>query len=328
MSRLNHILYRLPEESEIWKVPILGVDEIDFKALDLSKNHGFVFAPFDKNKNVLLYTIGEPIQIKPDSVKEKLFPEESFKEISGKEYKSLVESAVKEIKGTALDKVVMASKMEIKTAIDSESLFYKLCNSYPHAFVYLIPDELDDWVGASPEMFIRYKNGKGKTVALAGTQDKQNKNWGNKEKEEQKFIQSYIEDKMDSVDGLVFKKGDTRTIRAGNIEHISSLYEFESGLKGVTDLLKIMHPTPAVGGSPDGLAIQFIQNNENLDRSYYSGVIGLNTVNTTDLFVNLRCAKISKKSTTLYAGAGITIDSDSQNEWIEICKKLNTLLEM
>jgi isochorismate synthase len=87
-----------------------------------------------------------------------------------------------------------------------------------------------------------------------------------------------------------------------------------------------LHPTPAVGGIPLAEGMSFLQQNENLDRAYYAGFLGpVTTAGNTELFVNLRCAKISNGQISLYVGAGITKDSDPKQEWEETQNKAKTL---
>jgi isochorismate synthase len=48
----------------------------------------------------------------------------------------------------------------------------------------------------------------------------------------------------------------------------------------------------------------------------------------THVFVNLRCMQVLEKSAILYAGAGVTLDSVPEQEWIETEMKFNTLLSV
>ena len=91
-------------------------------------------------------------------------------------------------------------------------------------------------------------------------------------------------------------------------------------------MLTLLHPTSAVCGMPIEQAKEWIAHAENYDRELYSGFLGpVNFENTTDLFVNLRCAKISEQQIRFYAGAGITEDSDPQKEYEETELKINVL---
>jgi len=85
-----------------------------------------------------------------------------------------------------------------------------------------------------------------------------------------------------------------------------------------TVMLKLLHPTSAVCGMPREAAQEFIAQHENFDRSYFAGFLGpVNLGEETNIYVNLRCARLEGEKAWLYAGAGITEDSDPQKEWEE-----------
>jgi isochorismate synthase len=102
-------------------------------------------------------------------------------------------------------------------------------------------------------------------------------------------------------------------------------------------VINLLHPTPAVCGLPKEKSKAFILENENYDRSFYTGFLGeLNSSFATDsvssnLFVNLRCMQIevaSKLTMTkayLYMGCGITKDSIPEKEWTESVNKSMTM---
>ena len=76
---------------------------------------------------------------------------------------------------------------------------------------------------------------------------------------------------------------------------------------------------------PQFEASSFISLNEHFERRYYSGFIGFNDGKNIDLYVNLRCMELQHNKVVLYAGAGITKDSDPNKEWDETEKKMQTL---
>ena len=72
-----------------------------------------------------------------------------------------------------------------------------------------------------------------------------------------------------------------------------------------------------------------VADNEVYNREFYSGFLGpVNVENATNLFVNLRCMKIEANVGTLYAGAGITEDSNPTREYNETELKTQTLLRI
>jgi isochorismate synthase len=91
-------------------------------------------------------------------------------------------------------------------------------------------------------------------------------------------------------------------------------------------VIQLLHPTPAVCGLPKEQSKAFILENENYDRTFYTGFLGeLNMENKTDLFVNLRCMEICESQANLFMGCGITKDSIPEKEWEESINKSFTM---
>jgi isochorismate synthase len=91
-------------------------------------------------------------------------------------------------------------------------------------------------------------------------------------------------------------------------------------------VIQLLHPTPAVCGFPKEQSKDFILENENYDRTFYTGFLGeLNIENQTDLFVNLRCMEIEDAKAHLFMGCGITKDSIPEKEWEESINKSATM---
>ena len=97
-------------------------------------------------------------------------------------------------------------------------------------------------------------------------------------------------------------------------------------------LIRALHPTPAVCGLPRNIARDFIIKNENYNRSFYTGFLGeLNlkksntAIQTSQLYVNLRCMEINHNKALIYVGGGITKDSIPKNEWKETVSKSETM---
>ena len=73
------------------------------------------------------------------------------------------------------------------------------------------------------------------------------------------------------------------------------------------------------------MALDFIGRHEKLNRSLYSGFLGVFSPDQTNLYVNLRCMSIQEYSATVYVGGGITEKSNPQDEWQEVLQKANTM---
>lgn len=150
--------------------------------------------------------------------------------------------------------------------------------------------------------------------------------WDEKNRKEQDYVASYIRRQLLSL-GIHSTENGPYPAYAGALSHLKTDFRFSlKDNKGLGDLLKVLHPTPAVCGLPKEEAYRFILQNEGYDRRYYSGFIGwLDPEGRTDIYVNLRCMHIEDEQLTLYAGGGLLASSELNDEWLETEKKLQTI---
>lgn len=96
----------------------------------------------------------------------------------------------------------------------------------------------------------------------------------------------------------------------------------------VLDLVKLLQPTPAVGGWPRPAALEFISRYED-DRRFYAGTVGwCDAAGDGDWVVAIRCAELDTEHNTAqaWAGGGIVLDSDPAEEIQETRHKLRTIM--
>ena len=255
-------------------------------------------------------------------------------------YIDLVEKSIKMIKEGAFEKVVpsMLKVTALNDNFDVVEVFEKLCDKYSNALISVvsIPD-VGTWIGATPEVLISVEQSKiFKTVALAGTQkidkdvDLMEVAWRQKEIEEQAMVSRYIINRFKKIRLREFKEIGPRTARAGTLTHLKTDFVVDMQATNFQNLgtvmLKLLHPTSAVCGMPKEPATDFLMENEKHDREFYSGFLGpVNMFNDTYLFVNIRCMQLLKDKALLYAGAGVTRNSDATAEWIEANWKCDIL---
>lgn len=269
--------------------------------------------------------------------------ETEVREFARDHYISLVQSGLAEVEAGIFEKVVpsRSKSVPLPEGFDVIEAFLKLCKAYSHAFVSLTSSpQTGTWLGASPEELVRvFDRTIFKTVALAGTQryvegqNLRDVSWTQKEIEEQALVERYIISCFKKIRLREYDEYGPKTVVAGNLMHLRS--EFTVNLKETnfpqlgTVMLRLLHPTSAVCGMPLEPAFSFLEKNEGYDRGFYSGYLGpVNIDNQINLFVNLRCMEIVKDKATLFAGAGVTIDSIPEKEWEETEMKMKTLLSV
>jgi isochorismate synthase len=321
------VCYVKPNES-VWNLLIQQTDEIT----TFSNQAGFVFVPFHGENQVVIPFEGNLFIQGILSVLEKLTVVNLTSESNQKgAFENLVSKGVLAIQQGEFDKVVLSRKMVLKKQISIVATFQNLIATYPTAFRYLFfHPKIGLWMGATPEQLVKINQNHFETVALAGTQlYSENVIWETKEKEEQQFVTNYILDKVTSkVNELIVT--DAETIKAGNLAHLKSLISGELTADfQVSDLIKTLHPTPAVCGLPKDKTIDFILKNEGYNRKYYAGFLGeYNKNNQSDLFVNLRCLEVENDIVNIYVGCGITKDSNPEKEFIETKNKSMTMINV
>jgi len=259
------------------------------------------------------------------------------------QYTQLVRTGVAAIEAKAVVKVVSsrAARRPLPAGFDPLVAFQELSQRYERAFVSLVSvPGVGTWLGASPEVLAEVTaDGQFHTMALAATQPlvpghaPQDAIWRQKEIEEQALVARYIVSCFKQLRLREYQETGPRTVVAGQLLHLRT--DFEVDLQNVpspaslgTDMLRLLHPTSAVGGMPKVAALDFLHRHEGYDRAYYSGFLGpVNVVapGVSRLFVNLRCLQLRATEAILYAGTGLTADSEPAREWQETEYKMQTV---
>lgn len=231
------------------------------------------------------------------------------------------------------EKLVLSRRQILRRPPDFSPVqaFRKACRLYRHSYVYLCyTPQTGLWLGSTPETLLAGERNEWQTVALAGTQPLRNgrlpQTWSAKNQEEQEYVSDYIRSRLRSLRISAREEGPYSAY-AGALAHLKTDFRFSLADNGrLGDLLELLHPTPAVCGLPKEEAYRFILDREGYDRRYYSGCIGwLRPDARTALFVNLRCMNIDSDTLTLYAGGGLIRSSETQDEWRETERKMQTM---
>ncbi|MFY0592456.1 chorismate-binding protein [Roseivirga sp.] len=261
---------------------------------------------------------------------------------SNSDFESLVQKCIEEIERGSFDKIVPArtKRIDLEGSFSPVQLLLNLIESYPSAFVSLVSiPTMGTWIGATPEVLIEKSGDSFKTVALAGTQRADEAKrmsdtaWTQKEIEEQAMVSRYIINCFKKIRLREYLELGPKTIKAGNLLHLKTTYEVDTKATNFPELatimLELLHPTSAVAGMPKVNVLPFLKEHEGFDRDFFSGFLGpINVEKKTHLFVNLRCMQLLERAAILYAGAGVTSDSDPHKELVETEIKFNTLLNV
>jgi len=318
------VCYVKPNET-VWNLLSQENDGI----IEFSGQAGFVFMPFHEGKQVVIPFEGNSFSQGNIENLEQKSTKNFTSETNQKEaFENLVSKGISAIQNDEFQKVVLSRKIILKQQLSIVETFQNLISTYPTAFRYLFfHPKIGLWMGATPEQLVKINQNQFETVALAATQlYSENVIWATKEIEEQQFVTDYIIVNLkDKVKQLIVS--DVKTVKAGNLVHLKSIISGELTTEfQANDLIKTLHPTPAVCGLPKENAIDFILKNEEYNRKYYAGFLGeYNKDNQTDLFVNLRCLEVDNDVVNIYVGCGVTKDSHPEKEFTETENKSMTM---
>lgn len=346
---LPFVAYRKPNLNEV--NAFLQSDNRVYKTINFQEK-GFIFSPFNNLDDTILIPLEKSEKINLlfnfsniEKLSDLVKNEDSLQK---QQHIILIKQGIEAIKQKAFKKVVLSRKeiidIENRNTID---VFKNLLKTYKSAFVYCwYHPRIGLWLGATPETLIKIEGKRFSIMALAGTQEFKGSldvTWRQKEVHEQKVVTDFI---VENLKPLVENSNisETVTVKAGNLLHLKTIVTAKLKRNStLTDLISALHPTPAVCGYPKNKAKQFILENENYNREFYTGFLGeLNLENnrsprtskrnienraytvikkSTQLYVNLRCMQIKDKQALIYIGGGITETSNPEKEWEETVSK-------
>lgn len=335
-KRLPFVVFSLPDSDAITGL-LQKLEKLH--SVNYLTENGFVLAPFDYKENAPFIPESESERIAATIIIEKIDLTSVNISESHKEkdiYIEILDKTVKAIKSGKAKKIVMSRPNDFQlNNFSIEKLIKQLFSIYPTAFRYVwYHPKTGIWCGATPETLVQVEKDFFKTMALAGTQPyigKEQVEWGAKELEEQQFVTDAITSSLQKVTS-VLKVSNPHTHRAGSLLHLRTDITgiLKKGKATLTTIAKVLHPTPAVCGSPQKAAKEFILENENYDREFYTGFLGPISSNgaSASIMVNLRCMKIEANIARVFVGGGITSASIPLDEWKETENKMQTMLQV
>jgi isochorismate synthase len=252
-----------------------------------------------------------------------------------------VRNALAAIAQPPLEKLVLTRRVNLSMAARPSlgRIIDYLAAHYPDAAVYAVQRAEGSFVGASPERLLGLEHGLVVADALAGsaaraTCDDADQLLGGtllgdpKELAEHAVVVREILSALEPLCTALVASHTPSLMRLPNVQHLAShVHGRVKAEVGVFELLERMHPTPAVGGAPRALALEWLQQHGEADRGWYTGGVGWLDDGGGDIWVALRCAMLRGCEASLYAGAGIVAGSDPEQELRETGWKLQAMLE-
>ena len=327
---IGFVAYRLPNDRDHYVCHIQSI-QIRDESTDVSL-FDFIIAPFDKaNRDSFLLKFSKVSN--NSKLPQVQLTSGTFTDVVKDDYLTTCQKLINKLSKEDISKVVLSRTKSIDSSeINLNDLFFNMKAKYPKAFVYVFHHpHIGTWAAATPELLLSSIDGNIETVALAGTRKYNSLNdaqWGLKEIEEHKYIERYISEKLDEKK-IPYNKSETFTQKAGNIEHIKSVYKIQLDNNDFIDITDTLHPGPAISGYPVEDAMKVIKEIESHDRLFYCGYLGpLNHETNKHIYINLRCMEIFSIGYKIYIGGGITSASKAEDEWTETKLKSETLSDL
>ena len=236
------------------------------------------------------------------------------------------------------NKVVLARELRLTTdqPIDVAAVLRRLNQSFSTAIIFAV----DGFIGASPELLVSRDIDMVRAHPLAGTAPRSSDpkrdaalaaalNASTKDQGEHRITIDWLLDNLLPYCSYVDAEPEPAIITLPNVHHLGTQVEgrLSSPAASVLELVAALHPTPAVGGDPQGLAIQAIDAVEPGDRGLYAGPVGwVDAAGNGEFAVGLRSSHIVGNSASIWAGVGVVGDSEPEAELAETRAKFQAML--
>lgn len=196
-------------------------------------------------------------------------------------------------------------------------------------------------IGATPELLIRKRGGSILSHPLAGSARRSadlaadraaadRLSRSDKDRREHRWVVEAILDGLAPWCAQLSAPDTPALVSTRTMWHLGT--RIEGQLRNPQDvssaaLAAVLHPTPAVGGTPREQAMTLIPELEGYDRGFYAGAVGwTDRAGDGEWYVSLRCAEVSGRRARVYAGAGIVEGSQPAAEADETSAKLQAIL--
>ncbi|GKU84789.1 isochorismate synthase MenF [Niallia sp. NCCP-28] len=260
-------------------------------------------------------------------------------EVDGEYWKDVVGKVVKSLNST-LKKVVLARECRLvfKEEIQTESVLDQLLREQNNSYIFALEEGDNCFIGATPERLVKKTGNEVLSTCLAGSiprgeDEAKDQELGaklladEKNRTEHQYVVNMIQSAMEMVCRQVEIPTAPILMKMRDIQH---LYTPVKGIlkekESLIELIRLLHPTPALGGFPKMLAIEKIREEEQLDRGLYGAPLGwIDYQGNGEFAVSIRSGLIQKNEASIFAGCGIVANSDVELEYKETAMKFRPM---
>ena len=271
------------------------------------------------------------------------YPHQSFTwsdgTLSEEQWKERVALAISRIESTSIDKVVLARDL-VATAdktIDARPILQKLSENYPATWIFSV----NGLIGATPELLLRLSRGMVTSRVLAGTIPRTGDDAkdlalaaslarSSKDLEEHEYAVRSVAEALQPFCSSTNVPDAPFVLHLANVMHLATdvtgaLLESSIHVDAFA-LLKSLHPSAAVCGTPRNIAFDLIDEIEGMNRGRYAGPVGwIDARGDGELGIALRSGQIDNNQIKIFAGCGIVAGSDPEVELAESSAKFGAM---
>lgn len=258
-------------------------------------------------------------------------------------WEDAVRACLEAIHSGRVSKAVLARTLSVRLdrRVDPVDVVMHLWRANRGSHVFLFEPEPDAaLVGAAPETVATLKDGVFHATAVAGSIRRGSSPReqaelaarllaSDKDRAEQRIALDDMIARLSTVAHQIRSDPQPHVLTLARIQHLETEIRASvpSGV-GVLDLLRILHPTPAVCGLPRDAALEVLAHHEPFHRGWYAGPVGWFDPEGNGVFAPALRTGVSRgPEWTLFAGAGIVDGSVPASEWEETGIKLEPMLE-
>jgi len=249
-------------------------------------------------------------------------------------FQNVFEDIKKDIGSGALEKSVpVLTERGALLGGAMESLLHSVENLPASFFSYGWREGESGFLGASPELLFALHGRHLETMALAGTAASENSaefEKDSKEIHEHEFVADYLVQKLNTL-GQV-RRESRQLLNLGRIAHFLTPIHVDLDVTpDVNDLIRLMHPTPALGASPKskGTLDKLRVYRQQLEApASFGAPFGVRVDGAFHSVVAIRNVSWDGSSVFLPAGCGVVQESSFENEWRELNLKRKAVKEL
>jgi menaquinone-specific isochorismate synthase len=260
------------------------------------------------------------------------------------EYAHNVALAVEILRRKEIDKVVLARAVlgSVPEVIDTAAIAQRLRLREPICTLYSLPASDDRrFVGASPELLVRRTGVEIQCHPLAGTitlapnvAPDDYETWllgSTKNLHEYGVLVDEVVRNLANVYDDVYADPEPSIVTLRTVAHLGAWVSARSrdldSAPDALEVLRMLHPTAAVGGVPRESAYELICRLEQHDRGHYAGPLGwIDAHGDGEWWIGIRGVLVKGREFEAWAGAGIVSESDPIAEREETKDKLASVL--